>query len=234
MHPQIKQLIIVQNRDQRLLALKKELERVPRDEATAKASLTATQLAVTQATDLLKQAELAVQKVELDIATRRTTVQRLKHQQFETRKNDEYTALGNEVIRYGAEIDELETSQLQLMERVDAQRQVLAMEQERLQRASSAVAAELAVLGEKRSNLQATIAEVETERRALIASVEEDIATVYDKLLRNKQGLAIVGVTGSQCGGCHMKLISATLVKVQAGIDLAHCENCGRLLFFEG
>lgn len=234
MHPQIKQLIIVQNRDQRLLALRKDLERVPRDEIAAQASLKATQQAVTAATELLKQAELAVQKVELDIATRRTTVQRLKHQQFETRKNDEYTALGNEVLRYLAEIDDLETAQLELMERVDSQRQQLNAEQTRLQRANTSVAAELAVLAEKRSNLEAAIAEVAAERDGLIASVDHEISVVYEKLLRNKNGIAVVGVTGSQCGGCHMKLISATLVKVQAGLELAHCENCGRMLFYEG
>ncbi len=234
MHPQIKQLIIVQNRDQRLLALRKDLERVPRDEIAAQASLKATQQAVTAASELLKQAELAVQKVELDIATRRTTVQRLKHQQFETRKNDEYTALGNEVLRYLAEIDDLETAQLELMERVDSQRQQLNAEQARMQRANTSVAAELAILAEKRSNLEAAVAEVAAERDGLISSVDHEISVVYEKLLRNKNGIAVVGVTGSQCGGCHMKLISATLVKVQAGLELAHCENCGRMLFFEG
>ncbi len=45
-----------------------------------------------------------------------------KKQQFETKKNEEFRALGNEVERYTLDIDNLETQQLELMEVADGLR----------------------------------------------------------------------------------------------------------------
>ena len=45
-------------------------------------------------------ADLKVKKIDMDSETRRTTIKRLKVQQFETRKNDEYQAFNHEITRY--------------------------------------------------------------------------------------------------------------------------------------
>ena len=120
MLPDIRALLILQDRDRRLLALTKDLERLPQDEARAKSKLAADQAAVKSAHDALVELDLRLKRLELDAGTRRTTIQRLKTQQFETRKNDEFQALGHEVARYEKDIDGLETRELELMEKADA------------------------------------------------------------------------------------------------------------------
>ena len=99
MQPTIHSLLILQERDQKLLLVARDLERIPRDEAQANGALAADKAALDKAIDAQRQCEVATKKIELDIATRRNTILRLKQQQFETRKNDEYTALGNEALR---------------------------------------------------------------------------------------------------------------------------------------
>ena len=34
-----------------------------------------------------------------------------------------------------------------------------------------------------------------------------------------------------RCGGCHMKLVASTVIKVQGGKEIAQCEDCGRILY---
>ena len=115
----VRALLVLQDRDRRLLSLAKDQEKLPQDEARAQGKLAADNKAVQAAHDALVECELQLKRIELDVGARKTTIQRLKVQQFETRKNDEYQALGNEVIRYEKEVDALETKELELMEQID-------------------------------------------------------------------------------------------------------------------
>ena len=57
--------------------------------------------------------------LELDVGTRSESIARLKTQQYETRKNDEFSAMGREIERYQNEISALEDQELELMEQAD-------------------------------------------------------------------------------------------------------------------
>ena len=58
-------------------------------------------------------------RLELDVGTRNESIARLKTQRYETRKNDEFSAMGREIERYQNEISALEDQELELMEQAD-------------------------------------------------------------------------------------------------------------------
>jgi predicted nucleic acid-binding Zn-ribbon protein len=233
MLPAIEKLLILQERDQKLLNAQRDLEKIPRDETTAKSRLADDTAAVTKAADAVRQCEMATHKIELDIATRRNTINRLKQQQFETRKNEEFTALGNEVIRYEKEIDQLETEELEMMEKADSLRAQLQQAESKLAKSKALVDEDLKDLQIKKEQLTIKKSELVAERSQLAAGVESDHLALYERLIKTKNGTAVVQVVNQMCGGCHMKLVPTTLVKVTAGTELTQCENCGRILFPE-
>lgn len=227
----IEGLLILQERDRRLANLKEQISQIPQDEARAKGRLNSDEQAVATAKSGLQQIGVEAKKVELDVETRRNTISRLKQQQFETRKNEEFQALGHEVERYAAEIDELETKQLEFMEKADAQREVLDAAEAALAKSQEVVDQDLADLKQRSENLEKEHSTVAAERVKLAADVDEELLSLYERLLVKKKGVAVCPVESGQCGGCHVKLIPATLVKVQAGKEIAQCENCGRILY---
>jgi predicted nucleic acid-binding Zn-ribbon protein len=231
MHPVIKELLILQERDQKLLIVQRDLDRIPRDEANANGQLNGDQQVLQKAIDALRQCEVATKKIELDIATRRNTILRLKQQQFETRKNEEYTALGNEVIRYTKEIDGLETQELEHMEIADNLRAKVKEAEAQLARSQSLVNADLADLTAKKAQLLQRKEELTTERKNLCSGVDPEVLPLYEKLMKSKNGSAVVQASNGMCGGCHMKLVPTTLVKVLAASEITQCENCGRMLY---
>lgn len=231
MLPEIRALLILQDRDSRLLDRRRELERLPQDEQRAKAKLANDQAQVAKAREGLQTNELAVKKVELDVQTRRTTILRLKTQQFETRKNDEFQALGHEITRYEKDVDALETQELELMETADGLRKQLADAQQALAATQKLVDEDLAQLGERRGRLEAEVEELKAERAKLAAEVPDSILPLYERLLKTKAGVAVSPLKDGRCGGCHMKLVTATVVKVQSGTQVAQCEDCGRILY---
>ena len=78
---------------------------------------------------------------------------------------------------------------------------------------------------------QKQLAEVKAERSKLAEALDEDLLSLYDRLLKSKGGDAVVSADNSQCSGCHMKLVPATMINVQAEKEVTQCENCGRILY---
>lgn len=229
----IQDLLIVQDRDRRLLDLEKRIDAIPGEESRARGRLAADEKAVADAKATLQRNGVDTKNVELDIETRRTTIGRLKQQQFETRKNEEFRALGHEVERYEEEIDKYETRQLELMEEADTLRSTLDAAQAALEKSRSVVNEDLKSLAQRRKNLEAEIVETRSLRDEAAAGIDGELITLYDRLMKKKNGLAVAQVQNGQCGGCHVRLIPATLIKVQAGTEIAQCENCGRILYPE-
>ncbi|RPJ30852.1 MAG: hypothetical protein EHM17_16070 [Verrucomicrobiaceae bacterium] len=230
---EIRALLILLDRVRRLLALSKDLEKLPQDEARAKTKLAADETAVKKAHDALVDCELRLKRLELDVGTRRTTIQRLKTQQFETRKNEEYQALGHEVTRYEKEADDLETRELELMEEMDSLRAAQKAAEAAQAHTRTLVEEDLAVITQRRERMEAERAELTAERESLAAQVPESIMPLYLRLMKTKVGLAVAPMHEGKCGGCHMKLIASTVVAVQTGKELTRCEDCGRILYTE-
>ena len=233
MQDEVRALLILQDRDRRLLALAKDLEKLPQDEARAKAKLASDEAAVAKAHQTLLDCELRVKKIELDAETRRTTIKRLKLQQFETRKNDEFQALGHEITRYEKDLDDFETKELEAMEEVDGFRKKFKAAEAALAHTRTLVAEDLASIHERHARMEADRAEVSADREKLLKNVPQDVIPLYNKLMKSKAGVAIAPLRDGKCEGCHMKLITSTVMKVQTGKEIAQCEDCGRILYVE-
>ncbi|NJM37936.1 MAG: hypothetical protein HC845_08835 [Akkermansiaceae bacterium] len=231
MQDEVRALLILQDRDRRLITLDKDLAKLPQDEAKTKAKLAGDEAAVVKAHQALMDAELRVKKIEMDAETRRTTIKRLKLQQFETRKNEEFVALGHEIVRYEKELDVFETQELEAMEEVDAFRAAQKTAEEARSRTQKIVAEDLASLVERHQRIKADREEVLADREKVAALAPASFLPLYHKLMKGKDGLAIVPMREGNCEGCHMKLIASTILKVQSAKEVTQCENCGRILY---
>lgn len=229
---EVRALLILQDRDRRLLNCAKELEKLPADEIRARSKLAADEAAVAKAHDALLAADLKVKKIDMDSETRRTTIKRLKVQQFETRKNDEYQAFNHEITRYEKEIDALETKELEAMEEVDRCRAVQAAAKAALDHTRKLAEEDLVAIVARRERMERESRELSAERATLAAAVPDSSAlALYERLMRTKAGLAVAPVDEGKCGGCHIKLIPSTAIQAQGAMVLTQCENCGRILY---
>lgn len=228
---QIEDLLVLQDRDRRIAEIDRQLAQIPTDEGRARQRLESDQRAVEEALAALRDNEVRIKKLELDIGTRKTSVTRLKQQQFETRKNEEFRALGHEIERYEEEVDRLETAELELMEEADGLRETLQSARAELAKSEHVVREDLEAIASRRERLERDRGEVATERARLAAATEEQMLHLYERLLKTKKGVAIAPVESGQCGGCHVKIIPSTLIKVQNDKEVTQCETCGRILY---
>jgi predicted nucleic acid-binding Zn-ribbon protein len=231
MLPQIESLLVIQDRDHQIQTLQSELEKIPRDAAAIKGRLVEAQSALDIAREGIQKNELAVKKIDLDRKTRKNTIERLTVQQFETKKNDEFAALGAEIIRYQNMVDELETQELEYMENSDDLISTFTKANEKLTSIKTGMMDEVKALTEKKSNHSIRIAELNEERATIAKDIEDTTLTMYERVFAKKGNSAVCPLHENQCGGCHMKVISDTVSKTIQEKELSQCENCGCFLY---
>jgi len=232
MRPETEALVILQSRDTEIQRLELELKDVPKLRSQAKERLKDDNDAVAKAKANSQENAVVMKNKELDIDTRKNTIKRLHQQQFETKKNEEYTALGNEIIRYGQDVDSLETEQLELMEIADTLSQAQDSAASKLASTQKTVDEDLASLDKKEAVLKERLVELQAERAKFAENVNESDLSLYSRLLKSKNGTAMAEVSESgQCLGCHIKLVPATIVKLRGGKETVMCENCSRIIY---
>lgn len=232
MLPEVEKLLRVQHHDQKLAALAKELAGIPLEEEDIKDKLSADQQALEEAKTVLQQVEVAIKNLELDVETRRDSIAKLKVQQFETKKNEEFQRMGTEIENYETEITELEDKEIELMEEAEEQRTAYNAAKDKLAENKESVAEEIEDLGSLAKKLESDIESEKATRAGFAAEVDEDLLYTYDRLFQSKAGRAVVGLVDEVCDGCHMKVTKSTIVEVKAEKKVATCENCGRILYW--
>ncbi len=232
MREDVKQLLALQEIDQDVLRLKAELIRIPQLQEAAKERLANDTQALSDAKAAYQQNEVEIKKVEIDVGTRKDTITRLNNQQFETKKNEEYTKLGEEVIRYKGLVDELETKELELMEVADDLRLKISEAEAALAKTQGFVDEEIAELEDRATERKSELAKQEEQRVTAASVIEEDLMETYTRLFDKREGLAVVNVTSERsCTSCHVQVTPATYALAQSGSAISHCDNCGAILF---
>ena len=233
MRDDVQKLLSLQETDQLIQSLEAELIKIPQLQEAAKERLANDTAAVAAGKAAYQANEVEIKNVELDIGTRKNSIDRLKNQQFETKKNEEYTKLGEEVVRYEEQVDELETRELELMEVADQLRQKMTKTESALTKTQGSVDEEIAELEARATKRKAELAEAKSTRENKVADInDEELIDTYTRLFNKREGNAIVQVTDQKsCKSCHVQVTPATYALAQAGSAIAHCDNCGAILF---
>ncbi len=231
MHLELEQLLILQDRDQKIRQIQNEVKTVPLERQSLEAQSAAGQAALEAMKHKVRQVEVDRKKLELDADTRRETIARLKTQQYQTRKNDEFQAMGHEIERYEGEIRKIEDDELELMDQAEKVKVELVAEEKKANAARESISRQLGDLAEKAKTLDERLQGLSKERAELASKIDEDLLNRFERLFKSKGDAAIVAVEHGVCTGCHMKLTTATVKGVEAGREIVNCEQCGRILY---
>ena len=231
MHSELEQLLVLQDRQQKIRQIQAEIKTLPLERAHLELQLATTAADVESLKQKGRQVEVERKKLELDVGTRAESVARLKTQQYQTRKNDEFQAIGHEIERYENEIRKLEDQELELMIEADKVKGELEAADKSARATKDSISRQLTDLETKSKALGSQQEEFETEREALASKIDADLLDQFERLFNSKGDAAIVAVEHGVCTGCHMKITTATAARVKAGKEIVNCEQCGRILY---
>jgi predicted nucleic acid-binding Zn-ribbon protein len=230
-HPELEQLLVLQDRQQKIRQIQTEIKTLPWERNHLESQLAASAAGVDALKQKARQLEVDRKKLELDVATRAESIARLKTQQYQTRKNDEFQALGHEIERYENEIRKLEDQELELMIEADKLKAEVGAGEKSASATKDSISRQLANLEAKSKALETQQGELAKERKAIASKIDADLLDQFERLFNSKGDAAVVAVEHGVCTGCHMKVTTATASRVKAGREMVSCENCGRILY---
>ena len=232
MNENIRKLLILQDREMKFNRLEDELESLdPERESTKRESLNRQQV-YEQAKQHLIQLEVRRKDLDNDVETKKEQMQKYAQQQLETRKNEEYTALGREIEHVKEAISKIEDEELEVMEEIDDYKPKIEEAKGVAEEAKVHEARALADFDEREKNIEKELVDLEKKIETMSAELDSKLVRHYEGLCETKSGNVVVGVDHGNCGGCHMKLQAQQLVDTKSGREMVICPFCNRLLYY--
>jgi len=100
-----------------------------------------------------------------------------------------------------------------------------------LDRTQSDSAQKNSTLVSEKQGLQRDIERLESERQATIKPIPVEAQAIYEKLLKQKRGLAVAVVLDNTCSGCGSTLTPAEWQAARSPNMISYCPTCGRILY---
>jgi len=232
--PDFQQLLLLHSRDRRLKTLKNDLEKLPGELEYMDKKIFEEKESIRLAMEEWKTLESKNNSLEKDILSHRDQIARQRNRQLEVKKNEEYQALEHEIANLESKIDELESEQIETLDKIDDAREtaevaekkiaqrVIELEKEREERVAFGKQAEIDV-----QSLETQIVETREE-------VEPDFLSVYDRVSKIvSRPPYMAPLEDQKCSGCHLRVSNDVVSSVLVEKKLTQCDQCGRIVYIE-
>jgi hypothetical protein len=223
----------IQEWDKQIYALKDTLEEIPREAAEINRSAEEAKAGLKQVEQELKQIQLKQKEKEGELATKEGNVKKLQGQLAQVKTNKEYSALQSEIDSLKADNSLLEETIIKLLDQAEEVQTKFRSQKQSVELKEAECKKQIQVLDEKSQSFHKEIEALTAKRREKIKSVKPEIATLYDRIVEKKRGLAFVKIEGEVCGACQMRLRPQIQNEVMAGEKVVVCESCSRILYVE-
>jgi predicted nucleic acid-binding Zn-ribbon protein len=154
---------------------------------------------------------------------------------LETKTNKEYNAVQSEIEQARTRIDNLETEEVELFERLGALEPQQKEQQQKLEESTVANTARIEELEKTLGSIASDVRIREQRREAVLSGVNKRLLAMYLRLRKGRRGIAVARVNKSKfsCTGCNKHLPPQKVMEVRRGNNLIACENCGRILVWD-
>ena len=228
----IEKLLILQDRNRKILRVSEELAQISPERDNLRARAVGTQTQLENAKLRVKQIEAERKRLDLEIEGKKSQIEKYANQQLQTRKNEEYKALAHEIEMAKEAIFKIEDQEIILMEQTEAAQKEVARATTEAAAAKKLLEDQIGLLNQREENLKKELADLLQGRVEIAAAVEETARNRYERLFKGKGENVVVGVEHSVCGGCHMKLPAQIIASCRGQAEIVTCPNCGRIVYY--
>jgi len=170
--------------------------------------------------------------VDKDLLAAQQRLEKYKEQSMAVKTNAEFHAMQHQMASVKAEIDQFESRTLEVMMAADELAAGLKQAEAQLKSDEAAVAAERAAI-ERERNEQATVATASAEERAaLVAQLPPAVVSTFEKVARQRGGVALARAEKERCVVCQVRLRPMVFNAVMRNDSIVQCDSCQRILYY--
>ncbi len=185
----------------------------------------------------LEKAVLDLQKQkkdeELNFAAKEENSRKMQGQLFALKTNKEYQTMLQQINDCKADGSVIEDKILQIMVQVDKVKSDIDTEKKGLQEQEKIFNAEKNKVQMRVKEIDDRLSQLNAQRKKAILDIDPKIVAQYEKILSNRDGLAIVTVKNSSCQGCNMFVPPQVINLIKMYEHIVFCEMCNRILYID-
>ncbi len=199
----------------------KELE----DERDGKASI------IENTKEKLNQNVKEREKFEKEILRVKEKINKYKDQMSKATTNKEYQGFTAEIKYEEENIASIEENVIEKMLESDEIMTEIRASEEEFNTISGEYNTKIEDLKKKSEKNKKRLSKVSQEKTRLKSKIPANLLQMYEKLARNKFGIAVSLVETEFCGVCNVMIRPQRVNELISSREISFCESCGRLLF---
>lgn len=231
MVPDLRLAIQLQDLDNRIAELQREVAALPKHIAVIEKALDSHIRKLDADRAALAANHRDRKRLEGEIQTHEQRVSKLRDQMLGAKTNEQYGAFKNEIDYCEAEIRKCEDRILDRMgESEPLERNVKAAEAA-LNEEKKNVEAEKNAARQRTAADQAQLRDLLESRRKVVAEMSPQLYGNYERLRKSRKGVAVAEAVNGRCSACHLSLRLQFFQDLRRGDQVMYCESCGRILY---
>ncbi len=202
----------------RLQAIDTRLEAARHEVAAAKARLSENQT--------------ARREIEKELAVHQGRLSKFRDQAMAVKTNQEYHAIQHEIAFAQNEIKTHEDRILEKMVEADDLAASLKRAEAALATTTKEADAQRRAIAAEHDQLRSSVEQLKNDRQTLVASLPQDVLTVFELVSRKRGGIAVAEARDGICTICHVRVRPQVFNDVRRNDRIIQCDSCQRILYF--
>jgi len=230
---QLDNLLKLQAVDSQIYALKTEKEAKPQEIKALEDDFEAKKKHLAELEKLSLDCQKQKKERELELAAKEEDVKKLQTQLYSLKTNKEYQTMLQQIADANADKSVIEDKILQAMELIDKAKSDTEAEKKRLQEEEKVYLERKKIVEARVKEIDGRLNQLDAQRKQVVPEIEPKVLAQYDRVLSNRDGLAIVSVKNNTCLGCNMFVPPQVINMIRMYDRIITCEVCNRILYIE-
>ena len=229
-HPDIEQLLKLQEVDEQLLELERSKEYLPEIIANVKKEVQDATTLVETTGNKLQEAQLKHRQLEGDLQEAQEGLSHYQKQMASIKTNREYDALTTEIESTKERIGFIEDEIILTLNEIDELTTALEEAKKRYELLAQSNTEQLASLEREMGAVEEKVRAKLDERQNISVRVTKSTLSIYERVRRGRGSPVVVALKKNACGACFKAQPPQRIQELRKGLTVINCDNCGRFL----
>ena len=168
---------------------------------------------------------------ELELGAKEENAKKLQTQLYQLKTNKEYNTMLQQIQDAKADGSLIEDKILESMDKIEKTKLDAENERKKLQQEEQVFNSEKKKIEDHIKEIDEKLAQLDIQRKQSVPAIDEKILAQYERILVNREGLAIVSVKDNTCSGCNMFIPAQVINLTKMYERIITCDVCNRILF---
>ena len=232
MNSPISLLLALQDKDVKLSAIKAKLASAPLEIKSISKEIESSEKRFDEHKAEFKALEAKAANMRAERKQLEAKISKYRKQMLETKKNDDYLALNDEINRMSAMVSDMESAELQTMMDLDVGRETLEEHKAECEHDIAMLNGRIWEIKEHLARLESECEDAQEQVAEAESKLPEIFLHAYRKIRNSgKKFPIVVRYDGENCCGCFLKVSAEVASKFSDPDQPVLCEQCGRIMY---